>query len=828
MADIEKEKPIVFVEGDEDKVVIEKGDYATSLFSSQYTAAFGILKRLIEIPNDEECCPGQGNSRIIAFCGDRGAGKTSCMMSVRYAIEHCCRRKDNESEQEKLEREEIEKYFSSYDFKTEQLEFDILKPVDPSFFDESHNILELVLGQMYLHFKEHRNELRRQDKLEEETVDKVRKKFDAVKRSLSLIGDPSKPMSDKLEELENLSVAMTLHERMKELFEDYLNFIGKKKILISIDDMDFNAEGAYKMCKYLQMYLDQPYCIVLISLKISQLVSILSDDPNFKNSKGEEQRREMASKYVQKLIPLSNRVQMVDIWSISERLFTIERNGVQTRPERIKDGIVRMIFEKTRYLFYNTKGEVSPIIPHELRSFRQLLGLLNRMPDFVKHSKVAAELARNNDNKLQFKNYFYTEWIRTLGAKDRIFAEELAGLADVRSFNKKIVSYLSESAGLNNKDYDDSAYHFRWIIDPQNYTYNISTGDVFSIIRFLDKNTESTGLKDLLFFIKSCYSMRLYECYDKITDDTKKMFEEVPDGDVFKSDPWFRRTIKLQNMVNGSYFRYDAGSYIRGISEDTHKVYNYDKLLLDSTFFSFLDEVVRMVKTNHGEPSSELKKKYLLAEFLIMCTSYNYYDEFTSYPDLNRRRSMPCYLEPIAQQVRLVVFDITSVFSNMINIKYSYDRYNSFFDFYTYSDEHEWTLLGRLKKDVESVRDLEDYQTPYHAIASDAIIRNSDVLLSLTELMESNDTNTLAYGPKGAVSRYKLFLMGLSNPGMKTYRVGADGQSWEMHYSFITTLANVLSEIPEDKLLEILHSAKDEFDMKDRAQTGIYIGGVTK
>ena len=35
MADIEKEKPIVFVEGDEDKVVIEKCEHGTSLFSSQ-------------------------------------------------------------------------------------------------------------------------------------------------------------------------------------------------------------------------------------------------------------------------------------------------------------------------------------------------------------------------------------------------------------------------------------------------------------------------------------------------------------------------------------------------------------------------------------------------------------------------------------------------------------------------------------------------------------------------------------------------------------------------------------------------------------------------
>ncbi len=817
MADIEKEKPIVFVEGDEDKVVIEKGDYATSLFSSQYTAAFGILKRLIEIPNDEECCPGQGNSRIIAFCGDRGAGKTSCMMSVRYAIQNCG--KD----------ESIKTYLQGFELEPEQLDFDILKPVDPSFFDASHNILELVLGQMYQHFKDKRNELKKNDKLDEATIDKVRKKFDAVKRSVSIISGSSERMADKLEELENLSVAMSLHKRLEELLELYLAFIGKQKVLITIDDMDFNAKGAYKMCKFLQMYLSQFSCIVLMSLKISQLVTILEDDENFKNAKEGEKRSEMSSKYVQKLIPISNRVQMVDIWAISEKQFVIERNGVKTAPERIKDGIVRMIFEKTRYLFYNTKGEVSPIIPHELRSFRQLLGLLSRMENLVKYAKEPLIRARNDENKRLFKTYFYTEWVRTLGTKDRQFAEDLTELEDIRSFNKKIVSYLAERAGLNSKDYDDSEYHFRDIIDPQNYTYNISTGDVFSIIRYLDKSTESNDLKDLLFFIKSCYSIRLYECYDAITDDMKKMNEEVPDGDVFKSDPWFRKTTKMQGVVNGNYFRYFPGSYIKGISSKSHEVHNYDKLFLDSEFFSFLDELVKKLNMNGEKLSNELKRQYLLAEFLIMCTSYNFPYDYDENPDVHRRNSMPYYLEPIAQQANLVVFDITAIFANMINIRYTYNRYKSFFDFYNYSDEdkNDWTLLGRLKKEIWNVRDKKNYQTEYHAIASDAIIRNSDVLLSLTETMESNSTGTLAYKTGGIIERYKLFLNGLYNTGMKTYRVGEDGEAYELEFSFIGTLTKVLDEIPEDKLFNILDSAQYNHE-KGKAEIGVDSSGATK
>ena len=328
MAEFDNEKPILFFEGDEDRVVIEKGDYDTSLFSQQYTTAFGILKRLIETKENEEWYPGQGNARIIAFCGDRGAGKTSCMMSVRHAIQHY---HDNG----------ISEYLQKNGLTAGNLCFDILNPIDPSFFDESHNILELVLGQMYLHFKNRRKELKDRNQLDEMAVGKVRDCFDAVKRSLSLISSTPQQMFDKLEELENLSVAMSLYDKLKALFEAYLKFMGKQKIVITIDDMDFNAEGAYRMCKYLQMYLNQSTCVVLISLKISQLVSILADDPNFKNAKEEGRRNEMSSKYVQKLIPISNRVQMVDIWAISERLFKIVRKDVETKPERIKDGIVR-------------------------------------------------------------------------------------------------------------------------------------------------------------------------------------------------------------------------------------------------------------------------------------------------------------------------------------------------------------------------------------------------------------------------------------------------------------------------------------------------------
>jgi hypothetical protein len=303
------------------------------------------------------------------------------------------------------------------------------------------------------------------------------------------------------------------------------------------------------------------------------------------------------------------------------------------------------------------------------------------------------------------------------------------------------------------------------------------------------------------------------------------MFEEVPDGDVFKSDPWFRKTTKLQTLVNGNFFRYDAGSYIRISDERGNILHRYDKVLLDNTFYTFIMDLVDKIETGGQqfteEQMEEFRKNYLLAEFLMMCTSYNYYGEYTQTPDVDRRNSLPYYLEPVAYQADYVVFDITAIFSNMINLKYSYDRYGGFFDFYRYSSGRDWTLLGRLKNDIKKVRDVEMYQTEYHAIASDAIIRNSDVLLSLTEMMESNSRNTLATGTDGPVRRYKTFLEGLYNTGMKTYRIGEDGENYELHFSFIRTLSSVLDEVPEDKLIEILHSANDAYEASKTGISGV-------
>ena len=117
MLDFNNNSAVKFYQGDENRVVEETRYDGDSIFLNQYERAIDIIKDLWYYGGEAKYLT---TPNIVAFCGERGEGKTSCMMSLTKQLPH------------------------SFDDET----FEILDPIDPSFFDEQHNILELVLGQM--------------------------------------------------------------------------------------------------------------------------------------------------------------------------------------------------------------------------------------------------------------------------------------------------------------------------------------------------------------------------------------------------------------------------------------------------------------------------------------------------------------------------------------------------------------------------------------------------------------------------------------------------------------------------------------------------------
>ena len=80
-----KSKPLlVLYKGDENGSVIETQHFDKSLFKEQYVQAMKLFNLVCE--NSDRTVDQNNISNIIAFCGDRGVGKTSCLKTFLNII----------------------------------------------------------------------------------------------------------------------------------------------------------------------------------------------------------------------------------------------------------------------------------------------------------------------------------------------------------------------------------------------------------------------------------------------------------------------------------------------------------------------------------------------------------------------------------------------------------------------------------------------------------------------------------------------------------------------------------------------------------------------
>ena len=491
---------IVFYNGEETGHVLETDCFQDSLFREQYTFALKLFKSIYS---------SQGPvSNIIAFCGDRGEGKTSCMLSFMELLK-------NDSE--------LHKFESILPFKADDVE--ILDVIDPAFFDKKHNLIELVLGQMY--GKISGKSIQNADysaKLNERN--NLLRYFQKAKRHLGHLEKEKRELYDELEELDALSAGVKLEECIGLLFEEYLKFQNKKKIVLAIDDLDLNMTEGYKMAEQIRKYLNHKSCILLIGLNVSQLSTVIQNSiaKELKTSPSESPELSvMASKYVMKLIPYGNRILMPSIGELCNMKLQICRRGDALKELKdlnsVKDEVTRLIFMKTRYLFYNEKGSVSPIVPMNLRSLRLLLGMLMHMEDFEDNKS-------HSGNKRIFKSYFFNEWTKCLDSHQD-FIKDLLDYRDLSGINIFVITYLNEIW------FKFGYTHFSFGIEPGTFSeYDISVGYVLKAITYMANTNSDNETKRLIFFLRSFYSMKLYELYDVISETEGGIYPSVASDDA--------------------------------------------------------------------------------------------------------------------------------------------------------------------------------------------------------------------------------------------------------------------------------------------------------
>lgn len=766
-----------------------------SMFRNQYEQCIllidAYLKGIWNMQDTPEALRNSidNNNNIIVFDGERGTGKTSCMLSMANIL-------TNENHQEVCQGA---RYAAETQFLT-------IPMIDPSFFDEEHNILSLFIARLYSVFQEQEETACSDDSAGNLYRNDLMKMFVKVQQNLrSMFGD--KKAKDGMEYLVNMAASVEIKENIRQLVDLYLKYTGSKKgvLLLLIDDIDIDSVHAYEMCEQLRKYFMQPNIITLMSMKIEQLSGIIQrkyteeyifvDDRNvyrrYPRITFDERNdiAERAERYLAKLLPAHQRIYMpspseymdaVPIFSDNEKWGYNLSEGI-----KVKQVIPELIFLKTRFLFYNSAKRVSYIVPRNLRDMRQMFKLLLQMKDYAE----PGEKAPHYYNKEMFRQYFYNDWCDiNLTEEYKEYADRLKRVERMEELNYVTLrildsindSNLAERSGNNAIDK---------IISRKNSPFNISVGDVLAVIRLTQRTNIGEDIRKFLFFLKSFYSIQLYRAYDTISSSSEKEKEQEranlliqkPEHDVVWNE--------YEAIVGGSVYCMDVDELIAnntpfdGVSRRVISVAN-----VDSLFKYCLDN------WNDAAAGNLIR----LAEFLMLATYYDGSKEpgtqfsFRTSPDL-------CY-DSFGVHTD-IYFDLGALFFNLCRVERCFNRFLVF--------PHGQAFLEKLKAERKEGRDplfndmksitLKNRQKEWKTIEekwlSFCCFRNMEIIEDLLDTVLAKEYD----GGLDSYEQLHEFFGAVANYSIKSYdrydddKTGEEDKPYTIHFAFFSFFAKLFA-----------------------------------
>lgn len=679
-------------------------------------------------------------NNIFVFAGERGSGKTSCMLTARELL--CMRKRDHkvvlddlfeieDSVKKNQDKAKIkEKEIDTYKDILKETSFYRCEVIDPLFFDSNHNILELFIGTLF------RDLMKKEEKEPQYRHDRklLLSRFAEIRRIFPLLGKKLEFSEfGDLEQLKDLSASLELKEVLRELVRDYLEYVYKDtngKLVLCIDDIDLDMKDGYGLVECIRRYLNMPELIILMAVKLEQLGNVIRikytkdfrpllerEEKYIENKtvKGDDNYNEVVNhiveRYITKLLPLNQRIIMPSVKDLFDKDIQVcRKQGGKVRKVNIlspmKNGILEEIYKKTRLLFYNTKSQVNYIIPYNLREFCNLLHLLYNLDDVESHEGALPNL-------IPFKEYFYGVWCtNNLDKGGLSIIQKLRDIQDYGLINQTVIKHLKrrfevlrnieisndpKDAAKDKKETkesrlsDSSMKELQNILDEENMMYNISLGDVLACLDWLGKVSYQEDDQKLFFAMKTFYTFSLYETFRKkeeIAEEKKKLTQkEVINKEILTNNEIVYGDIVNGNFLNSEYL--NVAPYEK-IDKDKDKDKEKGSVsrcrrVIDNEAISDLIKYISGKKTKTDICSKIVKENFKeellrkIVEFFLLTTSFvveSKEKEGNSSFSQYRKRNEVYYEKNITQSRKYICFDVLSIFYNLVNVAQSYGRFD--------------------------------------------------------------------------------------------------------------------------------------------------------
>lgn len=461
---MKNEKILTVIKGQEFKLSLKDKIEINDIFYDQYLEAAAMLENIManeENDKQPDWKKAETENNIIAFCGERGEGKSSAMFTFINAVVN--------------EKEQKESTIFAQCENVKNTVFSEPIVIDPSAFDNVHNVLDIIIASIYQKFSdkydvspERFDNYRREQLLNE---------FQKVYKDISLLNDPAKMLEEEydyegsIEKISKMGESLRLRRDLSNLVKLYLDYMmpedsrnqyTSKKLLIAIDDLDMCNANAYKMAEQIRKYLIIPDIVIVMALKVEQLQLCVQEE-NFKNYSNVLKNQEkiagaildvedMAERYIAKLIPKSRRIYLPNVRYIENAKISYQKKKDQKKNGEIiyedkmtnslNASLMDLIYMKTGMRFLLNEEKLNWLQPDNLRDTVNLIILLGDM-------KVPENDSEYLENIEKFTEYFEKEWIPQNC--------ELVNYKEVQNLIR--VPYLqlnSEAAYMLNKNYQNA------------------------------------------------------------------------------------------------------------------------------------------------------------------------------------------------------------------------------------------------------------------------------------------------------------------------------------------------------------------------------------
>lgn len=363
-------------------------------------------------------------NNVIAFCADRGRGKTTAMLSFSNALEALGNSPENRPQD----------FWGTLPAVEHPLDarFEVMAPIDPAAMENTDSVLQQIISQLFENFcREAKHRSRYDSGSKNSDRDDLADKFQKCAQAIDALykGEktPDTLIEDELDKIAEIGQSGKLLLLLHEMIDKYLDFMQsdegpKRCLVVQIDDADMDIGRSYQILEDVRKYLGLPRVIVLMATNLQQLETTVEQHflKEYKHGLkyGDsmitvERCHEIAVLYLEKAIPHPRRIYLPDIGeTIRQHLSKLRVNyqepddssngradakeaNLLSENGTYQEQLLELLYRKTGMVFTFEEDYLHNLLPAHMRELCQFLPFFSSMEDVSDGYKIAAETFQN-------------------------------------------------------------------------------------------------------------------------------------------------------------------------------------------------------------------------------------------------------------------------------------------------------------------------------------------------------------------------------------------------------------------------------------------------